>query len=680
VRAGKRLSATALRWSLLGAGLLALGLNALALGKPDWAKPFLEEPTPSGPFIAKTDMWVVLYEDVEFSLNDQGKIEERHRSIIENMSDKDRKYVKTLSYDEGITTLSGMALSVQRKYIWHDINLEKKSVQASESQGVTAIVTGAEEIPPHHRVVLEYTLGDKWGFLPWSSETVPGAYPIVKKRISINPAAAARGLTLEVVDGSSLDLPPSYVQGADGSWTVTAVPSYSRLPWDLALQPSYRFLYPYFVAYLKGEGSSWQGFAGKYEEAWKKNAAAMDAKQVQDKALALTGGLKTPMEKAKALARFVQNEVLYDDSNEKGMNGWLPLATEEMLRSMKADCKGKVMLLQSLLAAVGIESLPVMTKISDGYYAWGKTLATSDCNHVIIAVKPPPSTNPPPAALTEGPVKGWILFDATQTTADFGEAMPGLEGLPAMLGSGSASGFFVIHTRVPSAERTSISINAKLMSSDELEVEMTVADNGGSPLVTRLAQHYSSEKVRDRILDELSQVNARVNLVSHSLTRAADNPEGMTVFKVDFVALNARQALSNSSLLSNPLAVAAVMAGIPNGFKRTPPVKPEDKIDLEPPWDRKMNTEGTWSIVDVDLTLTLPLGFECEPPKPLADDLPWMQCKEEWKRLDRNTWRATLHLAMPRGEWPAAERKTRLVALDGLFRELYSPVMMKGAG
>lgn len=87
----------------------------------------------------------------------------------------------------------------------------------------------------------------------------------------------------------------------------------------------------------------------------------------------VVGDTAVPADRAARLATFVQQEIQYDAGNEGSADAWPPLASEEMSRSWRGDCKGKVMLLQALLAPVSIESAPVWLRWDSDYFVWGTT-------------------------------------------------------------------------------------------------------------------------------------------------------------------------------------------------------------------------------------------------------------------------------------------------------------------
>lgn len=657
----------------------AVSLAVPALGKPEWARPYLGAPSPSGPFIAKSDKWVIVHQELEFSLNGSGKIVRRCRAILENMSDRPQAFSKILTYDEGRYVLSNLALNVQRRFIWHTINLKRVSVSVSFSGEMGMLYTGAEDIPSHHRVVWEYTLTDKWGLLPWSVCTIPEDQPVVEETFGISPDAVRRGLTFKLILPQGEKMPACISEGRQGTLAVKDVPAWDRMPHGLAFQPGTYALYPYVLASLSS-AEGWQGFARKIAKAWHENEGKMDMAEVKAEAAKLCAGLGHPYEKACRLARFVQKQVLNDDSNEKGINAWMPLSTQETLRSRRGDCKGKVMLLEALLGAEGIDSAPIVLRFSDRYFPWLDTVGTCGFNHVILAVHLPSQAVRYPSTLQEGPAAGWVLVDPTVQTADFGSPLPGHEGLPAVAVGQNAQGAFVIHTRVPSMEEAEIAIDARLDESGMLACKARIRSNGGSPLVGAVAAKFTHDSMRKVLLNELGSLGQGLDLTNFELKRPTQTAARDTELDVSFKILDSCQDLSGSRLLASPLALAATIMGLPNGLPRRAPVPPEDKVVLSPPWGARANANGLAKRMSVTLDLKLPAGWTLSVPSDQSVHRPWLVFDSSWHKAGDSTWKASVQMVEPRGMWAPDERHDHLVSVDKAYAGLYAPLVIKQEG
>jgi hypothetical protein len=83
------------------------------------------------------------------------------------------------------------------------------------------------------------------------------------------------------------------------------------------------------------------------------------------------------------------------------------------------------------------------------------------------------------------------------------------------------------------------------------------------------------------------------------------------------------------------------------------------------------------SSLDVRLELTLPPAYTWTPPGPREDKKPWVLYSSSWTKAGEDVWRADIHLELPRGEWPAAQRKEALQLLDQIFMDFYQPLLLR---
>lgn len=142
-----------------------------------------------------------------------------------------------------------------------------------------------------------------------------------------------------------------------------------------------------------------------------------DAGQISEpiRALAqkLTEGLKSPRDKAKVLYQWVNREVRYSNIRiDRG--GWLPKSADAVLKDRHGDCKGMAVLLGALLAAVEIESTPVLISAEDTFEL--PPVPVSYFNHAITYI---PGLD--------------VYLDATARQTPFGVVDTILQGKPALL-------------------------------------------------------------------------------------------------------------------------------------------------------------------------------------------------------------------------------------------------------
>jgi hypothetical protein len=659
-------------------GLLALA-PLPAAAKPEWAKPFLDMPTPAGPYIAKNDVWAVVYGEVEFALTETKAIEARYHLLLENLSDRPESFTLVLYDDELEHDMHDPALYAQRT-IWHRIDVTKKSANLNMKGGVRMLYTSVESLEPHKRVVMEYALVDKLGYFAWAG-AVPREEPMAKVRYSVEPASARSGLVLDLRAPEGGPLPPGFVREADGSFTVTSVPAWKRIAGkDLIYQPESHELYPYFV--VRNADSTEQSLAGftkRYRTEWNRRVASIDARQVKARAEALIAGAASVSEKAARLSAFVQREVQYDDTNEQSLEAWMPLSAAETLRSLKADCKGKVMLLQALLRAIDLESAPVLLHVGHAFSDPTQWAGNFQFNHVILAVSLPrdPACV---AVLEEGPGKGMLLVDPTWSAGPFGAPLPGYEGTRALFVGEAADPLFTIRTTVPSSASTSLRVDVRLTDTGFAGITVAGSDGGASPLLGGLLGGGTAAHHKELAQATLDEILPGAEIQKLEVSAAPVYPPAPPRFELQIIAPHALQLMETSALLPSPFGLAAAICGLPQSLRPAAPARADDAVTLVAPWDAKRNTFGPSIVVDATVTLALPPTLTWTPPAAKREERPWVRASLTWASGDQpNTYEGKLHLELPHGSWPSEERKTRLKVMDDLFTTLSGPILLKRA-
>ena len=180
------------------------------------------------------------------------------------------------------------------------------------------------------------------------------------------------------------------------------------------------------VSFFPPGGASRNGFTGWLEMGnWYSNLTngRRDASpEITQQVAALTASARTPLDKMKALAQFVQNDIRYV-AIELGIGGWQPHAASEVFVHRYGDCKDKATLLSSMLSQVGIESFYVVINSERGYVTPEVPANVGGFNHVVLAIKLPANVSDLSLVATiQHPRLGTLLyFDPTNELTPFGE-------------------------------------------------------------------------------------------------------------------------------------------------------------------------------------------------------------------------------------------------------------------
>lgn len=203
--------------------------------------------------------------------------------------------------------------------------------------------------------------------------------------------------------------------------------------------------------------------------------------QVQALADKLTAGTTTPKEKAQKLYNWVSTNIRYVGI-DVGASGFEPHTADEILANRYGDCKDHVVLLESLLRAVDIESTPALINISDSYLL--PKLAGTQFDHVITYV---PSMD--------------LYLDSTAQFAPFGVLPQSEQGKPTLLAhngqthavpnSSSKRDYTVTHTKL------------KLLPDGKIVGTATYTPHGAYTYSSRSSQFSYEGKDSQTIVDTL---------------------------------------------------------------------------------------------------------------------------------------------------------------------------------
>ncbi len=213
---------------------------------------------------------------------------------------------------------------------------------------------------------------------------------------------------------------------------------------------------------------SWQELGDWFAGLVKDRVLATD--QVRTKALELARGKTTDAEKVEALYNFVSKQYRYV-SLSFGIGRFQPHAASDVFVNQYGDCKDKHTLLASMLAAVNIQSDPVLI------HSW---------RHLDEAVPSPGQFDHVISAVNIGGKR--MLLDVTPETAPFGLLSPTLRHKKAVLVRAS-KGSKIIDTpsSVPFDTKEVVALTGKVNDLGKLEASMHIELRGDSEMYIRNA-------------------------------------------------------------------------------------------------------------------------------------------------------------------------------------------------
>lgn len=109
---------------------------------------------------------------------------------------------------------------------------------------------------------------------------------------------------------------------------------------------------------------TWKDLANWYWSALYEKQEDISPK-MKEKIEELTKTLNSTEDKIKAIYRFVVKEIQYNDKWEFGIHGYKPYKASQVFERRFGDCKDKSLLLNTMLKFIGVNSYPVLVKLSD---------------------------------------------------------------------------------------------------------------------------------------------------------------------------------------------------------------------------------------------------------------------------------------------------------------------------
>ena len=312
---------------------------------------------------------------------------------------------------------SGASKTYRKKDIV-DVSLVEDDAYEVYDESREASIRGTADADTGSVFGYESVLEDRSVFTQFSF-TFQDDLPALLSRFRLELPA---GWTAESVTDNHPVIEP-LVNDSSYTWQVERLPPVSDEP----ARPGLRSIVPRVnVSYfpppqVKAAGPTFREWG--QVSAWLASLADPRARPDQAviaKAQDLTAGKESQLEKIEAIADFSQR-IKYA-SIQLGVGrggGYQPSPAGDTLQKAYGDCKDKVNLMRSLLAAVGVESYPVAIFSGNRRYVRPDWPSPQQFNHVIIAVKFSGELEEPAVAST-GRLGQFLLFDPTDPFTPLG--------------------------------------------------------------------------------------------------------------------------------------------------------------------------------------------------------------------------------------------------------------------
>ena len=411
---------------LLSIGLCLLTAPRLAQAgdAPSWMHAVASAPLPAHD--DKTDA-VLLYSDQAVIVQSVDKIKTHVRLVYKILRPSGRDYgMAAVSFNphRKITGLRGWCIPVQGK------DFEVKDKEAVEV--ALPKIAGSELISDVKEKLLQIPAPDPGSVVGYEYEE--DEQPMVLQDVwMFQREIPGRELHYSLQLPSGWEYKASWINAAEikptpggnnhWEWVMNDVKGIRK---EAEMPPIEGVAGQMIVSFFPPGGASRNGFTGWLEMGnWYSNLTngRRDASpEITQQVAALTASARTPLDKMKALAQFVQNDIRYV-AIELGIGGWQPHAASEVFVHRYGDCKDKATLLSSMLSQVGIESFYVVINSERGYVTPEVPANVGGFNHVVLAIKLPANVSDLSLVATiQHPRLGTLLyFDPTNELTPFGE-------------------------------------------------------------------------------------------------------------------------------------------------------------------------------------------------------------------------------------------------------------------
>jgi Domain of Unknown Function with PDB structure (DUF3857)/Transglutaminase-like superfamily len=354
---------------------------------PDWLRAAAQETLPEYP---KDAVAVVLLDEQQVTVKDNGEIETRHRYAYKFLRPEAREQYgyAFVRFDDqtkisffGAWTImpNGAQIEVKEKEAGEtslasfEVFSDDRAKFIRFPEANVGSVVGYEYVQRHRPLVFE----DDWRF--------QDEIPMRRARFSLQIPAGWEFTNYWA------NFPKQQPQSSTNNlyvWEVQNIPAIEPepdMPPFLAIESRMDVKYfPRDLGLRAKTTGSWDDIGVWYANLT--SASRVPSPALQQKVTELTAGMSDPLQKMQALASYVQQQIRYV-AIEVGIGGFQPHPAADVFKHQYGDCKDKATLLSTMLKEIGIESYYVMIDTRRGIV--NPEFPSIRGNHMIMAIRLP---------------------------------------------------------------------------------------------------------------------------------------------------------------------------------------------------------------------------------------------------------------------------------------------------
>lgn len=379
-------------------------------------------------------------------------------------------------------------------------------------------------------------------------------------------------------------------------------------------------------------------------------------KDVITKAQALTAGKESQLEKIEAIADFSQRiKYASIQLGVAGGGGYQPSPAGETLQNAYGDCKDKVNLMRSLLAAVGIESYPVAIFSGNRRFVRPDWPSPQQFNHVIIGVKFSGELKVP-AVASSGHWGKLLLFDPTDSYTPLGHLPTHQQDSLALLVRPSGGELLRAPASSPRANLLKRHVTMSLAHDGSIGCRIRERFDGSAATRNRRLHRRLGSRDYRRVIERWVSRGAPGAAVSK--IEAGEQNRGGFFLDVDFTAVAYGRTVGRYLLIFKPTVVSQ------RGFTYLNQTERKYAVVLE--------ADSYQETVEVDL----PLGFTVdEMPEPVALTTPFGSYRADW-RIEAGKLLFERHLELDNAVVPPEDYASVKEFFDEMIAADQSPVVL----
>jgi len=388
-------------------------------------------------------------------------------------------------------------------------------------------------------------------------------------------------------------------------WTVSDVKGLRK---EREMPPMHGLLGQMIVSLLPPGGPGNKGFSNWQDMgSWYLNleSGRTDASpDIKQKVASLTASAPTTLDKMKAIASFVQDDIRYV-AIELGIGGWQPHPAADIFGHLYGDCKDKATLTISMLREIGITSYPVIINASRGSIAPQTPAHIGAFNHVIVAIQLPKDVSSPSLVATlDDPKLGKILFfDPTDELTPLGQIRGPLQANYGLLITPDGGELVELPRQAPNMNGIQRTAKLTLDTQGNLQGQVEEIRLGDRAAIERFSlRRVSNDKDRIKPIENLLAGSLSNFQITNATVRNLSYPDRPFGFTYTFQAVNYAKTAGNL-LLVRPRVLG---------------IKADEILETKEPRQFPIEFEGP--VEDTDsFEITLPPGYTVDDLPPPAD-------------------------------------------------------------